>query len=126
MAAVRNYLATEMSRILGPDKELLEAVMERREGSDYDFSGELLEQVLLRAAERDARTPVALSMLFLSPGRHAGPGGDIEAICRQVRERHPGWPVLISGLIGGHQGLIRILHDRLRSGLEHSTQVTHP
>jgi hypothetical protein len=118
VAAVRNYLATELSQILGPDRELQEAVMERREGSDYDFSGELLEQVLLRAAERDARTPVALSMLFLSPGRHAGPGGDIEAICRQVSELRPGWPILISGLIGEHEGLIGILHDRLRSGLE--------
>ncbi|MEJ2692416.1 MAG: cobalamin biosynthesis protein CbiX [Candidatus Thiodiazotropha sp.] len=39
VAAVRNYLATEMGRILGPDRELREAVMERREGSDYDFSG---------------------------------------------------------------------------------------
>lgn len=125
VAAVRNYLATEMSRILGPDRELQEAVMERRAGSDYDFSGELLEQVLLRTAERDARTPVALSMLFLSPGRHAGSGGDIETICRQVGEHHPDWPILISGLIGEHEGVIQILHDRLRTGLERMARISH-
>ncbi len=118
VTAVRRYLAGEMRRILGPEVELQEAVMERREGEAYAFNGELLEQLFRQSGESDARTPLALSLLFLSPGRHAGPGGDIEAICQRARERHPGWPILTSGLVGEHPGLIPILGDRLRAGLE--------
>jgi sirohydrochlorin ferrochelatase len=118
VTAVRRYLAGEMRRLLGPDIELREAVMERREGAGYDFNGELLARILDQAGAQDARTPLALSLLFLSPGSHAGPGGDIEAICRQARERHPGWPIRLSGLVGEHPGLLPILSDRLRTGLE--------
>lgn len=117
VTAVRSYLAGEMRRILGPNVQLLEAAMERRAGTDYDFNGEQLAQVLQQAAQRDAQTPLALSLLFLSPGRHAGPGGDIETICQRACEQHPGWPIQTSALVGEHDGLIPILLDRLRAGL---------
>ena len=46
--------------------------MERREGTEYDFNEPLLENLLgSEGFEKD----VVLSMLFISPGRHAGPGG---------------------------------------------------
>jgi len=117
VTAVRRYLAAELGRLLGPDIPLEEAVMERREGVDYDFNGELLEQVLEASAGRDASTPIALSMLFLSPGRHAGRGGDIDTLCERVRARHPGLAIHISRLVGEHEGLVPILQDRLESGL---------
>jgi sirohydrochlorin ferrochelatase len=113
VTAVRHYLAKEMRRLLGPNVRLHEAVMERREGGDYDFNGELLEPVLRQTGEQDDRSPIALSLLFMSPGRHAGSGGDIESICRRVGEVHPGWPIVNSGLVGDHDGLIAILRDRL-------------
>jgi sirohydrochlorin ferrochelatase len=117
VTAVRHYLAGEMRRLLTPGNQLQEAVMERREGSDYDFNGELLEQVLRQAAADDDQTPITLSLLFMSPGRHAGSGGDIEAICQRVTARHPDLPIHISNLIGEHDGLIPILRDRLSSVL---------
>jgi sirohydrochlorin ferrochelatase len=121
VTAVRRYLAAEMRRILDPDTQLQEAVMERREDIDYDFNGELLEQVLHRAGEQDTQTPIALSLLFMSPGRHAGSGGDIESICQRVREQFPDWPILTSGLIGEHEELIAILRDRLAGCLNSLT-----
>jgi sirohydrochlorin ferrochelatase len=113
VTAVRHYLAEAMRHILGPDIHLREAVMERREGTDYDFNGVLLEELLRQAGEEDDRTPIALSLLFMSPGRHAGPGGDIEAICRRIGKIHKGWPIETSDLIGDHEGLIPILRERL-------------
>jgi sirohydrochlorin ferrochelatase len=118
VTAVRHYLAEQMRRLLSPDIRLYEAVMERREGGDYDFNGELLEQVLRQAAEQDHRSPIALSLLFMSPGRHAGSGGDIESICRRIGDEHPGWPILTSALVGEHPGLISILHDRLAAAMQ--------
>jgi sirohydrochlorin ferrochelatase len=115
VSAVRHYLAKEMRRLLGANVTLYEAVMERREGGDYDFNGELLEQVLRQTGEQDDYSPITLSLLFMSPGRHAGSGGDIESICRRVGGAHPGWPIVISDLVGDHDGLIAILCDRLNS-----------
>jgi sirohydrochlorin ferrochelatase len=117
VTAVRRYLAGEMRQLLAPGSELVEAVMERRQGSDYDFNGELLEQVLRQAAYDDGQTPIALSLLFMSPGRHAGSGGDIEGICQRVSAEHPALPIHIGGLVGEHDGLIPILGDRLKAVL---------
>jgi len=91
-----------------------EAVMERREGPEYDFNGPLLETVLRQLAADDPARPVVLSMLFLSPGRHAGPGGDIEQICASVRAEYPELDIAISPLVAEHPGLVDILAERLR------------
>jgi sirohydrochlorin ferrochelatase len=117
VTAVRRYLADRMQEMLGPEVDLQQAVMERRKGAAYDFNGELLEQVLRRAAEADEQSTVTLSLLFLSPGRHAGQGGDIDQICRSVHQRHPQLQIRSSGLVGAHPDLTGILLDRLRSGL---------
>jgi sirohydrochlorin ferrochelatase len=120
ISAVRRYLAREMRNRLPAEDQLLEAVMERREGSDYDFNGELLEQVLRQKLAEDSATPTVLSLLFISPGRHAGSGGDIERICQSVTADHPGLRIEISGLVGEHEGLIPILSDRLNALLQNS------
>jgi sirohydrochlorin ferrochelatase len=117
VTAVRHYLADALRDRLGQGVRLQEAVMERRSGIAYDFNGELLEEVLLAEGERDTKTPIALSLLFLSPGRHAGPSGDIEAICARVGQRFPHWTIHVSGLVGDHPDLIPILADRLNSML---------
>ncbi len=117
VTAVRRYLANEMRSILGSDVLLTQAVMERRQGADYDFNGRLLEEVLAEAGKQDDSSPIALSLLFMSPGRHAGNGGDIEAICRRISADHPGWQILSSALVGEADGLIPILRDRLAAVL---------
>jgi sirohydrochlorin ferrochelatase len=114
---VRTYLAEHLHSKLGPRCELLQAVMERRKDPAYDFNGELLEEILESLAAKSIEDPVILSMLFLSPGRHAGEGGDIEQICANVTQRHPGFEVRIAPLVGQHPLLIEILKDRLESAL---------
>ena len=66
-------------------------------------------------------TPITLSLLFMSPGRHAGVGGDIETICERVRQLHPRLAISLSPLVGGHPLLAEILLDRLDSTLQAQT-----
>ena len=114
---VRACLARQMRDSLGPRVMLHEAVMERRAGSEYDFNGPLLESLLLQMASRNPAQTVVLSMLFLSPGRHAGTGGDIEEICQRVASQYPGFRVITTPLVGEHPGLIDILVSRFESCL---------
>ncbi|MEW8030089.1 MAG: CbiX/SirB N-terminal domain-containing protein [Candidatus Thiodiazotropha sp.] len=114
---VRARIARELRELLPSDVQFSEAVMERREGSEYDFNGERLDMILQREARRTIKTPIALSLLFLSPGRHAGEGGDIATICDEAERLHPGLNIRISPLVGEHPRLIEILQDRLQSGL---------
>ncbi|MGQ9831775.1 MAG: sirohydrochlorin chelatase [Thermochromatium sp.] len=113
VTAVRHWLALGLSERLGPAVRLEEAVMERRPGPEYDFNGPLLEDLLIRLAEEDPRTPIMLSMLFLSAGRHAGPDGDIAHICARILKRFPTLDIQTTPLVGSHPRLIEILADRL-------------
>ena len=114
VTAVRRWLARGLAERLGSRIRLEEAVMERRPGPEYDFNGPPLEDVLIRLAEDDDETPILLSMLFLSAGRHAGPAGDIARIRAGVEARFPRLRILVAPLVGEHPGLIEILADRLR------------
>jgi len=113
VTAVRTWLAARLRERLGPGAQLREAVMERRPGPDYDFNGDLLEGVLHRLAAADPTGPVILPLLFLSPGRHAGPGGDLGAICARVESAVPGFRVYPTALVGAHPGLIDLLAGRI-------------
>ena len=117
VAAVRELLASQMRQILDPGISLHEAVMERRPGSEYDFTGRLLEEVLDELASSEDDTPVVLSMLFLAPGRHAGSGGDITSIRDRVVAANPSLQAVITPLVGEHSGLVDILKERLEQAL---------
>ena len=109
---------TMMLRERLPEGILLgQAVMERRQGAEYDFNGQLLGDLLDSCAVQDADAVIVLAMMFISPGRHAGAGGDIEEICADAMARNPGLRVRISPLIGEHPLLIDILQDRLQAAL---------
>lgn len=84
------------------------ASMERREGSEYDFNEPLLEMALNEVEEDE----VIVAPLFLSPGRHAGPGGDIEKICQEAEAWRPGLSVHRTDLVGNHPKLIDLLARR--------------
>ncbi len=114
ITAVRRGLATQMRECLDVGVEVSEAVMERREGENYDFNGRLLLEVLRTMAIEQPDTTVFLSLLFLNPGRHAGVGGDIDEICRQVSEEFPGIRIVTTPLVGEHPGLVDILLSRLK------------
>lgn len=113
VTAVRRWLGEVLAERLGPGIQLEQAVMERRADAEYDFNGLLLEELLDRLAREDPTGPIALSMLFLSAGRHAGPGGDIAEICERITARHPGLRIHTSPLVGDHPALIDILASRL-------------
>lgn len=117
VTAVRAQVAMALRERLPGDIALGQAVMERRQGAEYDFNGQLLGDLLDTLAAEDRGTLVVLAMLFLLPGRHAGPGGDIEEICREAQARNPGLEVCVSPLVGEHPLLLDILQDRLRDAL---------
>ncbi|MEJ2619651.1 MAG: CbiX/SirB N-terminal domain-containing protein [Candidatus Thiodiazotropha sp.] len=115
---VRHRVAADLRKRLPSEVNLQEAVMERRPGSEYDFNGELLNEQLAKIALSRTNISIDIAMLFLSPGRHAGAGGDIETICQQLTANHPGLRIRISPLLGQHPQIADILRDRLDSALD--------
>ena len=113
---VRNLLADQLRKELGAEAAVVKASsMERREEPEYDFNEPLLENLLgSEGFERD----VILSMLFLSPGRHAGPGGDIAEICEEAEKAHPGLTTYMSDLIATHPRIVEVLAKRYWQGRE--------
>ncbi len=110
VAKVRDDLTAEVRRLLG---SLVGAVspasMERRPGPEYDFNEPLLESLLGDGGWRV--DPLVVALLFIGPGRHAGPGGDVERIVARARGGTLAG-VAFTRLLGEHPGLIGILADR--------------
>ncbi len=108
---VRNRLAAQLRRRLGRAVAGVRAAsMERRPGPAYAFNEPLLANLL--ATPPFNAGPVVVAQLFLLPGRHAGPDGDIAAIVRAARARQPRLRVARTRLLGDHPGLVEILADR--------------
>jgi sirohydrochlorin ferrochelatase len=55
-------------------------------------------------------------MLFLSPGRHAGEGGDIARICAAASQRL-GRRITPTRLVGEHPDIVAILESRVHQAL---------
>ena len=117
VTAVRAKVTMDLRARLPQGVVLSQAVMERRQGAEYDFNGQLLGDLLDTCGAQVPAAVVILAMMFISPGRHAGPGGDVETICRDAMARNPGLRVKTSPLIGEHPLLIEILNARLRAAL---------
>lgn len=113
---VRNFLAKQVRALLPEDEfpAVAPCSMERREGDEYAFNEPLLERVL---GSDGFQNDVIVSMLFASPGRHAGPGGDVAEICHAAAERHPGLRTFMTDLVASHPALIDILAERFDQGL---------
>ena len=113
VTAVREHIATAIQETPGLDIKPEQAVMERREGKEYDFNGALLQDWLTQKAQAGESSAIVILMFFLA-GRHAGEGGDIVEICNTVMEQNPGFKVAISPLITEHPDFVSILQKRLR------------
>lgn len=106
--AVRNHLAGQMKLLLRACvTDVRSASMERRAGETYDFNEPLLESLL---SERDfASGDIVVSKLFLSPGRHAGPSGDIDTICRKAEKKRSELRTHLTALVGENPKLVNVL-----------------
>ena len=106
VTACRNALAASLREELGlRPEELIACSMERREGAEYDFNEPLLEHAL-QSAKGDA----VILMLFLLPGRHAGPEGDVATIAKEHAPAGLRWK--LSPLLGTHPALPSLLMMR--------------
>ncbi len=112
---VRNLLARWLENTL--DQPVIAASMERRPEAAYAFNEPLLEHVLGEIAPC-AQIEITLSMLFLQPGKHAGPGGDIDQIVAQALRDKPKVHLRKTRLLAEFAGLNEILNDRLDDLLE--------
>ncbi len=109
---VRDVLAGQLSVILGDEVACVgPSSMERREGPLYAFNEPLLERRLSKSPYNNG--DVVISLLFLSPGRHAGAGGDIAEICRLAEESYPGLRTHMTPLVGEHPNIVTLLSRRL-------------
>ncbi|HEY9248411.1 MAG TPA: cobalamin biosynthesis protein CbiX [Rariglobus sp.] len=112
VAAVRNHLGAQLRLELGDEIDALAvASMERREGAAYDFNDPLLAAAL-RTPPFD-RGEVVVALQFLSPGRHAGPGGDIAEICRAAQRDRPELQTRMTEPIAINDRLAELLAERL-------------
>ncbi len=85
VTAVRDRLASGLAGALrGEVGAVAPASMERRAGDEYAFNEPLLATLLATPPFSEGEVVVALQ--FLSPGRHAGPGGDVAAICAEAEQ----------------------------------------
>ncbi len=113
---VRNFLSKQVEVILKSDVEFVKpSSMESRDGEEYSFNKPLLENIL---GSTGFNKDVVLSMLFISPGRHAGKGGDVDKICEEAKLKNLGLRTFMTGLFSEHSGAIDVLDARLQEGLE--------
>ncbi|MBE35605.1 MAG: cobalamin biosynthesis protein CbiX [Opitutaceae bacterium] len=111
VTAVRNGLADQLASELGAAVEqVAPCSMERRAGSEYDFNEPLLESLLSR--EEWSTGTVIVTQLFLVPGRHAGPTGDIAQICADAEQTSPNLRTIRTEVLATHPKTIEILADR--------------
>jgi len=90
--------------------------MERRAGEEYAFSRPLLEE-RLRQPPCDGG-PVVVLLQFLSAGRHAGPEGDVAAICAAAEAERPGLSTAMTEPLAEDPRVIAVLADRFAQALQ--------
>ena len=115
---VRNHISQQLNETLnGRVAKVIASSMERREGKEYEFNEPLLENLL---GHNDFVRNVVLAMLFISPGRHAGDGGDIDQICQSAESECDTLRTFKSNLFAMHPKVIDLLASRYNEGLASS------
>lgn len=105
-ARLRDALAAEIRSLLGREVGTLTAAS--MEGAHPPLLAEQLQQADL------ARRDVIVAPLFLSPGRHAGPAGDLARIGRASAAR-----CHFTELVGTHPHAVDALAGALRESISH-------
>jgi sirohydrochlorin ferrochelatase len=113
VGAVRAHLGRQLAELLADSAAGVHvASMERRAGDAYAFNEPLLEDRLRLLPCDQGRVVVAQQ--FLSPGRHAGPGGDLAAICAAAEVASRGLETALTEPLGDHPLVIDVLADRFQ------------
>lgn len=113
---VRNRVADAARALLrGEIGRLAAASMESPDGPEFGFNRPLLAEALLSPGLNSG--DVVVAPLFLSPGRHAGPGGDLARIAREAEARSAGLRCHFTGLVGTHPLAIEHLASSLARAL---------
>jgi len=111
VVAVRDFIGSQVGSLLrGEVGRFAVASMERRPGPDFAFGDPLLAAQLRDA--QFAAGDVVVAPLFLSPGRHAGPEGDVARIGAEAARAQPGLRIHVAGLVGADPRLVAVLADR--------------
>jgi len=105
-AALRNHVAAAVRGLLPAGARVTAASMESPEGPEFDFNRPLFAEALAQA-----EGAVIVAPLFLSPGRHAGPEGDLIQIAAQAAPA--GVRCHFTPLVGAHP----LAHATLAAGL---------
>ncbi len=113
VTAVRDAVATQVREMLdGEVADVAACSMERRAGEEFAFNEPLLETLLTREGWRDG--PLVVALLFIAPGKHAGPEGDVAQIVKRVRGGAM-TDVRFTRTMGSHPLLVEILAERVRA-----------
>lgn len=113
VALVRDHLGAQVKAMIGDEVSAFAvASMERRPGPEYHFNDPLLAN-LLGSPPYDAGDVVIL-LQFLSPGRHAGPSGDIAEICEEAARGCPDLRSYLTDPIANDPRVIAVLAERYR------------
>jgi sirohydrochlorin ferrochelatase len=105
-AEVRDRVAAGALAALGERVGTLRtASMESPQGAGFEHNRPLLADALRGLGAGD----VIIAPLFLLPGRHAGPGGDLERIAADAEAASPGLRCRFTGLVGSHPAAIEAL-----------------
>ncbi|MDX2187984.1 MAG: cobalamin biosynthesis protein CbiX [Opitutaceae bacterium] len=108
---VRDSLGCALAaRLQGRAGDVAVASMERRPGEAYAFNEPLLETRLTTPPFDIGEVVVVLQ--FLSPGRHAGPEGDVAQICKAACGRSRGLRIEISDTMGAEPPMLDLLVRR--------------
>jgi len=101
-AALRDRIADSVRERLGASAgPLSPASMESPgDGPEFGFNRPLLAELLDRPGFDSG--DVVIAPLFISPGRHAAPDGDLGRIAREAQARHPRLRCHFTALVGGH------------------------
>jgi hypothetical protein len=115
-AEVRDRVANAArARLAGEVGRLTAASMESPDGPEFEFNRPLLAEALL-SPDLDSGDLI-VAPLFLSPGRHAGSGGDLFRIAREAEVTRPGLRCHFAGLVGTHPLAIEHLASSLARAL---------
>lgn len=116
VTAVRDAVAEQVREALrGEVADVAACSMERRAGEEFAFNEPLLENLLMREGWNAG--PLVIALLFIAPGKHAGPEGDVARIVQRARGGE--WAdVRFTRVMGAHPLLVEILAERVKSTLE--------